>query len=398
MISFTTLLVTGLTAAALASFSSIPKALMWSIVLGIVQNLLVWVLPSGSVLQTGVAPALPFVVLVIVLLVNPKLRNLEQSDRSPGLGRSSPAASGRADPGPASGPAHEVGVAVAPGRLHRVVALTWLPDNWVFPFSQGMAFSIIFLSITLITGMAGQLSLCQVSFAGVGGFFAGQMAMHFGMPVLLGALLGGVLAAAVGVLIALPALRLSGLPLTLVTLAFAIFADQVLFQYNWSGGGDTGVTVPRPGDIFGISFASPGGDSDFLIMLLIILSLCMGAVALVQRGTVGRNLAAMRGSQVGAASVGISLTRAKVTVFALSAGLAGLGGALYASVQTTVCGRPTSVTCCRWPTWWPSSPPGPPPWRGRSRPEWDWPCSSRFSTTCPRASRASSSSSSPSGP
>jgi branched-subunit amino acid ABC-type transport system permease component len=335
VISFTTLLVTGLTAAALASFKSIPKALMWSIVLGIVQNLLVWVLPSGSVLQTGVAPALPFVVLVIVLLVNPKLRNIEQS--------TDPLAS--VDP-PLPPPA----VQIRDRRLDLptkwgwrlllagfvVSALTWLPDNWVFPFSQGMTFSIIFLSITLITGMAGQLSLCQVTFAGVGGFFAGQMAMHFGMPVLLGALLGGVLAAAVGVLIALPALRLSGLPLTLVTLAFAIFADQVLFQYNWSGGGDTGVNVPRPGDLFGISFASPGGDSHFLIMLMIILALCMGAVALVQRGTVGRNLAAMRGSQVGAASMGISLTRAKVTVFALSAGLAGLGGALYASVQTTV--------------------------------------------------------------
>jgi ABC-type branched-subunit amino acid transport system permease subunit len=335
VISFTTLLVTGLTAAALASFKSIPKALMWSIVLGIVQNLLVWVLPSGSVLQTGVAPALPFVVLVIVLLVNPKLRNIEQS--------TDPLAS--VDP-PLPPPA----VQIRDRRLDLptkwgwrlllagfiVSALTWLPDNWVFPFSQGMTFSIIFLSITLITGMAGQLSLCQVTFAGVGGFFAGQMAMHFGIPILLGALLGGVLAAAVGVLIALPALRLSGLPLTLVTLAFAIFADQVLFQYNWSGGGDTGVTVPRPGDIFGISFASPSGDSHFLILLVIILALCMGVVALVQRGGVGRTLAAMRGSQVGAASVGISLTRAKVTVFALSAGLAGLGGALYASVQTTV--------------------------------------------------------------
>ncbi len=335
VISFTTLLVTGLTAAALASFKSIPKALLWSIALGIAQNLLVWVLPSGSVLQTGVAPALPFVVLVIVLLVNPKLRDLDKS--------TDPLAS--VDP-----PLPPPSVQIRDRRLDLptkwgwrfllvgfiVSALTWLPDNWVFPFSQGMAFSIIFLSITLITGMAGQLSLCQVTFAGVGGFAAGQLAMHFGIPILLGALIGGTLAAAVGVIIALPALRLSGLPLTLVTLAFAIFADQVLFQYNWSGAGDTGIpTVPRPGSILGISFASPDGDSHFLILLMIILALCMGAVALVQRGTVGRNLAAMRGSEVGTSSLGISLTRAKVTVFALSAGLAGIGGAMFASVQTT---------------------------------------------------------------
>ena len=73
-----------------------------------------------------------------------------------------------------------------------VSSLTWIPDNWVFPFALGVVFSIIFLSVTLITGMAGQLSLCQATFAGVGGFAAGQMATHFGLPILLGAVLGGV--------------------------------------------------------------------------------------------------------------------------------------------------------------------------------------------------------------
>jgi ABC-type branched-subunit amino acid transport system permease subunit len=214
-----------------------------------------------------------------------------------------------------------------------VSSLTWLPDNWVFPFALGIVFSIIFLSVTLITGLAGQLSLCQATFAGVGGFFAGQMASHFGLPILVGALLGGIVAAGVGVLVALPALRLSGLPLTLVTLAFAIFADQVLFQYNWSGGGDTGITVPRPGSYFAIG--TPG-DAHFLILLMVILALVMLIVTLVQKGTVGRYLAAIRGSQTAAASLGISLTRAKITVFALSAGIAGVGGALYASTQTVV--------------------------------------------------------------
>ncbi len=329
-ITFTTLLVAGLTAASLASFRSLPLALMWSIVLGVVQNLLVWLLPSGTVLQQNVAPALPFVVLVAVLLFNPRLRNLEQS--------SDPMASVDPPPPPPS-------IQIRDRRLDLPVkwgwrlllvgfvvsSLTWIPDNWVYPFALGMVLSIIFLSVTLMTGMAGQLSLCQATFAGVGGFTAGQMAVHFGLPILVGALLGGVLAAGVGVIVALPALRLSGLPLTLVTLAFAIFADTVLFQYNWSGAGDTGLTFPRPGSYFGIG--SPG-DKHLLILLMIILALVMGIVALVQRGTTGRYLAAIRGSQTGAASLGISLTRAKLTVFALSAGIAGLGGALYGSTQT----------------------------------------------------------------
>jgi ABC-type branched-subunit amino acid transport system permease subunit len=329
-ISFTTLLVAGLTAASLASFRSLPLALMWSIVLGIVQNLLVWVLPSGSVLKQNVAPALPFVVLVAVLLFNPRLRHLEQN--------SDPMASVDPPPPPPSIQIRDRRLDIPMKWTWRLLlagfvvsSLTWIPDNWVYPFALGMVLSIIFLSVTLMTGMAGQLSLCQATFAGVGGFFAGQVATHFGIPILLAALGGGVVAAGVGVIVALPALRLSGLPLTLVTLAFAIFADTVLFQFNWSGGGDSGVTFPRPGSYFAIG---PPGDAHFLIMLMAILAVVMLIVALVQRGTIGRYLAAIRGSETGAASLGISLTRAKLTVFALSAGIAGLGGALYGSLQT----------------------------------------------------------------
>ncbi len=331
-LTFTTLLVAGLTAASLASFRSLPLALVWSIVLGVVQNLLVWLLPSGSVLQQNVAPALPFVVLVAVLLFNPRLRNLEQS--------SDPMASVDPPPPPPSIQIRDrrLDIPVKWGwRLllagFVVSSLTWVPDNWVYPFALGMVLSIIFLSVTLMTGMAGQLSLCQATFAGVGGFTAGQMAVHFGLPILVGALLGGVVAAGVGVIVALPALRLSGLPLTLVTLAFAIFADTVLFQYNWSGAGDTGLTFPRPGPGSYFGIGSPG-DKHLLILLMIILAFVMSIVALVQRGTTGRYLAAIRGSQTGAASLGISLTRAKLTVFALSAGIAGLGGALYGTTQT----------------------------------------------------------------
>jgi branched-subunit amino acid ABC-type transport system permease component len=334
-LSFTTLLVAGLTAASLASFRSLPLALFWSIVLGVVQNLLVWLLPSGSVLQQNVAPALPFIVLVAVLLFNPRIRNLEQS--------SDPLASVDPPPPPPSVQIRDRRLDIPVKWSWRLLlaafvvsSLTWLPDNWVFPFAVGIVYSIIFLSVTLITGMAGQLSLCQATFAGVGGFAAGQMAAHFGLPILVGALLGGVIAAGVGAIVALPALRLSGLPLTLVTLTFAIFADQVLFQYSWSGGGDTGVIVPRP-SIGSLNFSiGDPGDSHLLILLLIILSLVVGGVILVQRGTIGRYLAAIRGSQTAAASLGISLTRAKITIFALSAGIAGLGGALYATTQTTV--------------------------------------------------------------
>jgi ABC-type branched-subunit amino acid transport system permease subunit len=206
-----------------------------------------------------------------------------------------------------------------------VSSVTWVPGLWVTTFNEGLTLSIVFLSITLMTGMSGQISLCQATFAGIGAFTAGQLAMHSGLPTLLGAVVGGLLAAAVGTVIALVAVRISGLLLGLVTLSFALFADQLLFQYSWSGGGLTGVGVPRP--VVGpVDFAS---DRSFLLLAFGALVLCMVLVLLVQRGTVGRYLAAMRGSPTAAASLGIGLTSARLTVFAMSAGIAGFGGALY---------------------------------------------------------------------
>jgi len=330
-LQFTTLLVAGMTAAAFASLESIPLALLGGVALGVIENVLVKFLPPGSVLAQGLLPSLPFAVLVIVLLANPKLRRIEQN--------SDPMASVDPPPPPRA-------VAVRDRRLEvpmkwgfrlLVIAflasvLTWVPGNWVFPFGQGLVFSLIFLSVTLITGMSGQLSLCQATFAGIGAFTVGQLAEHLGLSVLLGAFLGGALAAVVGAVLALVVLRVSGLLLTLVTLAFALFADNVLFQFSWSGGGLYGLNVPRPA----IGTVSFQGDRAFLLLAFVALVFGMALVALVQRGTTGRFLAAMRGSPTGAASMGIDLSRAKITVFALSAGIAGFGGALYGSIQGSV--------------------------------------------------------------
>src|ERR1019366_2189714 len=68
--------------------------------------------------------------------------------------------------------------------------LTWVPGDWAFTLTLGLVYSIIFLSITLITGMGGELSLCQATFAGVGAFIAAQLAVHHGVPILLGSAIG----------------------------------------------------------------------------------------------------------------------------------------------------------------------------------------------------------------
>jgi len=335
-LSFTTLLVAGITAAAIASLRSIPIAFIAGVVIGIAQNILTLILPSSSSIAASLRQqALPFVLLGGVLLFNKSLRRVDQS--------SDPLSSVDPPPPPPAAQIRDRRLEFPTKWGFRILvvgflvsALTWIPDNWVFAFGVGVVFSIIFLSFTLITGMSGQLSLCQMTFAGVGGFTAGQLANHFNLPVLMGALVGALLAAAVGAFIALLVVRISGLALTLFTLAFALFADQLLFNFSWSGNGQQGIIVPRP-QIGSINFlgGSPG-DRYFLVLATIILGICMIGVILVQKGTFGRFLSAMRGSPTAAESLGINLTRARVTVFALSAGVAGLGGALYGSIEQNI--------------------------------------------------------------
>ena len=169
---------------------------------------------------------MPFILLAGVLLFNKSLRSIEQS--------SDPLASVDPPPPPPASQIRDRRLEIPTkwGWRALVVAfvistLTWLPPNWVFGiFGVGIAFSVIFLSMTLITGMSGQVSLCQMAFAGIGGFAAGQLANHMNLPILLGAVIGGVMAAVVGGVIAVIAIRISGLALALFTLAFALCATS----------------------------------------------------------------------------------------------------------------------------------------------------------------------------
>jgi branched-chain amino acid transport system permease protein len=210
-----------------------------------------------------------------------------------------------------------------------VGALFVVNSYWLFLITQGLVYTTIFLSITVLTGMSGQISLCPAVFAGVGTFTAAQLADDFGVPVLWGMVAGAVVAAVVGALVAIPALRLGGIYLALATLAFALMVENIVFPQDWVSGGDAGVEVPRP-VIGAIDFAD---DRSFFLLAFAVFALIGTAVVLIRKGTTGRYLAALRGSEVAASAIGINPVRAKITVFALSAAIAGIGGTLLASLQ-----------------------------------------------------------------
>jgi branched-chain amino acid transport system permease protein len=143
--------------------------------------------------------------------------------------------------------------------------------------------------------------------------------------VLLTVLAGTVMAAIVGGLLAIPVLRLGGIYLALATLAFAMMFDSILFPLDWVGGGLIPLKVPRPEFI--------EGDQEFFLFAVAVLIVVGTVVALVRRGSTGKYLDALRGSETAATAIGINAARWRVVAFALSAGIAGLGGGLLAMLE-----------------------------------------------------------------
>lgn len=326
--NYVTLLVAALAAAAFGGLTSIPLTFAGGVLLGTIQSVLSGYLPLDSVLATGLRPALPFFTLFALLLFWPLLRRQgETTDPLAGV-----------DPPPPALAAEERtrlqtmlvrGFWVVAGISFVFVALFALDDFWLLIVTRALIFATIFLSITVITGMGGQVSLCQATFAAIGAFATGQLVLHYDMSVLVTMLVGGVIAAVVGGLLAIPALRLGGVYLALATLAFALAFESVLVPLDWVGGGTTLLRVPRPA-IGSIDFAEP---EPFFLLCGAILILVALFVAAVRRSTTGRFLDAIRGSEQAAASVGINPAWSKIIAFAISAGIAGVGGSLLA-IQT----------------------------------------------------------------
>ncbi len=324
--NYGTLEVAAIAAAAWGLMRSMPIAAGVAVLVGVVSTTLQGYLPTSSLLYSAALPALPFFVLVAALLILPGMRSLDSSrdplatiDPPPPL-----VASGTRVP--------SMNRIIRPAWYGTVVIffismLTWMPKTWESVFNGGLALSTVLLSITLITGMAGQLSLCQGMLAGVGAFTSALLAIHLGLNMLVGGLVGAALAAVVAVILALLSLRLRGLGLALMTLAAALLFDNTFFNSVYLTGGHAGFSLQSKW----LGTARPSSTSTatpFSCCAFAVLVVCVGVVLLVRRGTVGRNLAAMRGSEMASAGLGINLTWQRIVVFALAGAIAGLGGVL----------------------------------------------------------------------
>jgi branched-chain amino acid transport system permease protein len=190
-----------------------------------------------------------------------------------------------------------------------------------------MALGIVGLSLVLLTGYSGQVSLCQFSFMGIGAFLMGKIA---GGGSLLGLLAAASICAALGALVALPTLRLRSLYFALATFAFADAVNQGFFQDSRVFG--AGLNVGRivlPGLSFG------GNRAEFLLLSVVFVLLAL-LVLFIRRSLFGRRLVAMNDSPAAYATVGLNPAVTKVAAFAIAAAMAGIAGGLYATVNQTV--------------------------------------------------------------
>lgn len=328
---YAALMVAAFAAAAWAVLRSLPIAALVGILMGVVATTLQGYLPVSSVWSSAVLTSLPFIVLVAALLVVPGLRTLDTTkDPLSSVDPPTPpsAATIRA---PQLDRFSRVGWYVLLGAFV-VSMLTWIPTTWENVFNAGIVYSVVFLSITLITGMGGQLSLAQATLAGVGAFTAAQLANHLGLNLLLGGLVGAVAAALVAVVLAFASVRLRGLGLALLTIAAALFFDYTVFPQLTSSNGAAINISPK---WVGLGITDPNGHAFFILAMAVLLA-CILVVNLVRRGTTGRFLGAMRGSETAAAGMGINLRWQHIVIFAISGAVAGVGGTLSSIQQQQV--------------------------------------------------------------
>jgi len=206
------------------------------------------------------------------------------------------------------------------------VASQYLLTAILIPF---LIFALAALGLNILTGYAGQLSLGSAAFMAVGAFAAYNFALRVpGMPILVAFVLGGLAAAAVGIVFGLPSLRIKGFYLAVATLAAQFFVVWALTKFPWfSNNSSSGVITTQGIEILGHRFDTPA--ERYLLVLSVVAVLALMAKNMA-RSTVGRSWMAVRDMDVAAEVIGIRMMRTKLLAFAVSSFYCGVAGALYA--------------------------------------------------------------------
>ncbi len=301
-------------AAALGAFRSLPLTFFGGLFIGVVASLCTdWAAKYNISWLNNIQPALPFLVLLIVLIVTPRSKLVDTRV-------------GRPKPLPPSYYAPWKVRATAFVVIFTALALVpFIVGNDLNIWGEGLIYMILLLSLGLLVKESGQVSLCQTVFAAVGGVALAHAAADWGFPWPAALLFAGVMAALVGLVVAIPAIRVSGVFLALATLGFGLFLQNLFYPTSvmFTHSVDGLPSVPRP------SFAR-GDDAYYWVVLTFAAVIALIWIA-IHNGRLGRILRGLSDSPLALNTMGDSVNGTRIIVFAISAFVAGIAGALYAS-------------------------------------------------------------------
>ncbi|MEY2434638.1 MAG: hypothetical protein QOC92_4363, partial [Acidimicrobiaceae bacterium] len=322
--TLTLLIVNAYAAAMIGRLRNLPLTFLGAVILGLADSYGTGYVNLSNPYLSGFRPAIPIIILFLVLIVLPQSR----------LRGHSAARSREHFPVPSYRGAL-VACAFVIGAT--AIVATMVTDANALTLSKVFAIGIIALSVVPLVGYAGQISLCQMSFAGIGAIAMAHLG-HGGTP--LGLVWAAVIAGVVGALVALPALRLSGIYLALATAAFAVVLDRWVFVLPNFNIGWLDVKLFELGTVpvhrLSLPFVNPSSERSFLVVLGIAFCMCALVVVALRRSRFGERLLAMKDSPAACATLGLNLTTTKLLVFSLSAAMAGVGGAIYGGASGTV--------------------------------------------------------------
>jgi branched-subunit amino acid ABC-type transport system permease component len=320
------LYITAFGAAALGSFDNLAVAFIAAIGIGIATNVLGNELAdASSTWVTGLYTQVPFVALVAALLFVPRSRLIERGGKRVRK----------------LAPVHRI-----PARVNAGIAVGTLALFLVLPqviagsdlnqYSVGLGFAIVLLSLGLLLWSSGQISLCQMAFAAIGASTFAHLQSH-GAPWLVCLLAAGLAAVPAGALVAIPSFRLSGVYLAVATFGFGLLAQNLLYTSSLMFGLDNSSVISRA-DLFGLSTR---GDKGYYYLVVAVAGLLAGLVLLVRRSRLGRILRALADSPAALDAHAVRTKVTRLSVFCLSAFIAGIGGALIGGATQGAGGDPT---------------------------------------------------------
>ena len=317
--TYTLFIVPALAAAVVGRFHSLGWAITAGLGIGALESLSVYINGIHPDFPAGAGELVPLILVLVVLAIRGRTLPSRGALLQVTLGR-------------APRPRWRIQTAVV-GFAIGLAAIYLFTGNDRAALYTSFITAVITLSLVVVTGYTGQISLAQLTFAGVSAYILSTFATSWGIPFPIAPLLAALVAAVMGVVIGIPALRVRGLMLGVVTLTFAAGVEAIWFDNNSLDGGASGLAIPTP-RLFGMNLGIGAGKdfprTSFGIMCLIVLVLVALGVSYLRTSRLGTAMLAVRADERSAAAAGVNVVRIKLIGFAIAAFIAGLGGSLLA--------------------------------------------------------------------